>query len=162
MGLPMIWSPSWPPRKGSYRCTFLRPLKGTEAWGWRSSKGRKPLSHGERLWPKVAGSWVDESIGPDDCWLWCGHATDKWDYGRIHAPTPDNPKRLIGAHQAAYELVHGPIPIGQLVRHLCNQHLCCNPYHLAAGTPAENSADILVSGRATGYRARRGRLGAAA
>ncbi|MBJ7597732.1 MAG: HNH endonuclease [Candidatus Dormibacteraeota bacterium] len=51
--------------------------------------------------------------------------------------------------------MNGPVPAGRLVRHLCNQHLCCNPQHLAAGTPAQNSSDILASGRATGYRAHR-------
>jgi hypothetical protein len=43
------------------------------------------------------------------------------------------------------------------LRGTCNQHLCCNPTHLAAGTPAKDSADILIS-RDTGYRVHRRRL----
>jgi hypothetical protein len=117
--------------------------------------GRRPLSLGERLWPKVAGPWADTAIGPDDCWLWCGHATNGWNYGRIHAPTEAEPRRLIGGHVAAYELVYGSVPEGQLVRHRCHQHLCCNPAHLVPGTALENSADIRAAGRLTGYRAHR-------
>jgi len=82
---------------------------------------------------------------------------DGWNYGRIHAPTEAEPKRLIGAHVAAYELVWGPLPEGQLVRHRCDRHLCCNPHHLAPGTALENAADIRAAGRPTGYRAHRRR-----
>jgi hypothetical protein len=68
-----------------------------------------------------------------------------------------DPKRLIGGHQAAYELVYGAVPEGQLVRHRCHVHLCCNPAHLVAGTALENSADSREAGRLTGYRAHRRR-----
>jgi hypothetical protein len=31
-----------------------------------------------------------------------------------------------------------PLPVGKLVRHLCNQHLCYNPHH-PAGTRVQSS-----------------------
>ncbi len=153
------WRPPAPlEHRGGYRRTYLRPLPGSETWGWASPRGRwELLSLGGRLWPKVWGPWYDDAVGPHDCWLWCGHATDGWNYGRIHAPTEAEPKRLIGAHVAAYELAWGPVPEGQLVRHRCNQHLCCNPAHLLPGTALENAADIRAAGRLTGYRAHRRR-----
>lgn len=152
------WRPSPPAEaREHYRRAFIRPLPGTEAWGWCSPGGRQPLSLGERLWPKVWGPWYDDAIGPVDCWLWCGHAVDGWNYGRIHAPTAEDPKRLIGAHVAAYLLMVGPLPPGQLVRHCCDRHLCCNGRHLTAGTALENAADVRSAGHPTGYRAHRRR-----
>ncbi len=53
----------------------------------------------------------------------------------------------VGAHRIAWELVNGPIPEGLLIRHLCNNPLCCNPAHLEPGTYAENTQDMIDSGR---------------
>lgn len=51
------------------------------------------------------------------------------------------------AHRVAYELAHGPIPEGLVVRHRCDQPGCINPTHLEVGTITDNNRD----------RARRGR-----
>ncbi len=42
------------------------------------------------------------------------------------------------AHRRAYEAVHGPIPEGLWIDHLCGNRLCCNVDHLEAVTPREN------------------------
>ena len=139
------------------RRSYLRPLPGTEAWSSCFPYGQEVLSLGERLWPKVWGPWYDDDVGSDDCWLWVGHAVDGWNYGRVHAPTLEQRRRLIGAHVAAYLLLGGELRSGQLVRHTCHRHLCCNPRHLLAGTALENAADIRTAGRLTGYRAHRRR-----
>jgi hypothetical protein len=57
-------------------------------------------------------------------------------------------KKTVGAHRVAWEIVNGPIPAGLFVRHfVCNNPLCCNVEHLRLGTPADNVADMMSSGR---------------
>ena len=55
-------------------------------------------------------------------------------------------KRAFKAHRVAYEMAYGPIPDGQIVRHLCGIPSCVNPKHLRAGTPAENARDMVNAG----------------
>jgi hypothetical protein len=83
------------------------------------------------FWSRVEGST------PFQCWPWQGQKNDKG-YGRWRGSM---------AHRAAYELVHGPIPEGQIVRHRCDNPPCCNPDHLVAGTHVDNAQDALTRGR---------------
>lgn len=75
------------------------------------------------------------------CWPWLngrtgtGYGAIIW-HGRQHY-----------AHRLAYELVNGPIPPGQLVRHACDNPLCCRPSHLLLGWHADNQADMAQRGR---------------
>jgi hypothetical protein len=58
-------------------------------------------------------------------------------------------KKNIRAHRLAWTLLRGPIPEGQVVRHLvCNNRRCINVWHLALGTVADNNADTIRAGRA--------------
>jgi hypothetical protein len=42
------------------------------------------------------------------------------------------------AHAVAYEALHGPVPPGRELDHLCENKLCVNPSHLEPVTHQEN------------------------
>jgi len=81
-----------------------------------------------------------ERRGNDECWPWIG-AQSVDGYGVITAHG-----KVKHAHRAAYERAHGRIPDGLVIRHMCNNPLCCNPKHLQRGTRKDNSEDIVKSG----------------
>jgi len=68
------------------------------------------------------------------CHIW--HGFLKEGYGRLYFG-----HKMHLAHRLAWEVKHGPIPKGLVVRHRCNVRRCCNPDHMVLGTRAENNAD---------------------
>ena len=79
------------------------------------------------------------------CWDWIA-SKDVDGYGLFWLN-----KRHRAAHRVAYELWHGPIATGLVVRHKC-RNKCVNPNHLEIGTRAENNKDMVRDGTATGGR----------
>ena len=74
------------------------------------------------------------------CWHWL-YAEDGNGYGVI-----GNNYKTKKAYRVAYEVFNGPIPAGQVVRHICNNPICVNPKHLALGTQFDNCQDAIAAG----------------
>lgn len=70
----------------------------------------------EKFWERV-----DQSGGPDACWLWMGPQTHQG-YGRS-----TNGKQ---PHRIAWVLVGRELIPGLTLDHLCRNRLCVNPIHL--------------------------------
>lgn len=74
---------------------------------------------------------VDATTG---CWVW--NKSTREGYGQLMVngyPWT--------AHRYSYTLANGPIPDNLLVRHQCNNRLCCNPAHLTVGSHKDNWHD---------------------
>lgn len=51
------------------------------------------------------------------------------------------------AHRLAYAIAYGHLSPKLLVRHSCDNRLCCNPAHLEQGTHTDNARDRASRGR---------------
>lgn len=88
-------------------------------------------------------SWY-ASLGP--CEIWTGRI-ENTGYGKTN--------KRVWAHRAAWAAVHGPIPPGLQVMHLCDNPPCVRVSHLRTGTRAENMADAAAKGRFKNHRGQR-------
>jgi hypothetical protein len=91
-----------------------------------------------RFWSKV--EVLPHSAG---CWLWKAN-TGSAGYGKFRSNGVET-----AAHRAAWEIFNGPVLDGQVIRHKCDNPLCCNPAHLEPGTQGDNMADMVARGRST-------------
>lgn len=92
----------------------------------------------ERLWAKI------DKRGTNECWPWTGATAGKVVHGQISVP---HSRSRVYVHRVVYELEIGPIPEGLVVRHSCDNGICCNPAHLLVGTRADNNNDAAERGR---------------
>jgi len=69
------------------------------------------------------------------CWVW-QWSTDLNGYGQLR---PKETRRIRQAHILFYERLHGPVPPGMQLDHLCRVPACVNPDHLEVVTNAENT-----------------------
>lgn len=79
------------------------------------------------------------------CWLWllsCGNHG----YGNVSSSMTST-GRSGTAHRLSHEAFKGPIPVGMLVQHSCDNKWCVNPDHLSLGTDKTNSDDKHRKGR---------------
>ncbi|MEV0438955.1 HNH endonuclease signature motif containing protein [Streptomyces spectabilis] len=82
-------------------------------------------------------SWLDRFLdktrdADGGCWEWTGHVKPNG-YGQVRIN-----RRPLHAHRVAYEAVHGPIPEGLVLDHLCRRRNCVNPDHLEPVTTRTN------------------------
>lgn len=127
------------PRKGH---KFVRTPEQRAAWAASISKGKSWRSVEERFWSKV-----DRSGGPDACWPWTG-AFDSHGYGMFHVGKREGVTTHVErAHRVALRLVGRPLPDGKIGMHSCDNPPCCNPAHVAEGTPRANAHDRDAKGR---------------
>jgi hypothetical protein len=77
----------------------------------------------------------------DGCWNWTGYC-----YANGYsALSVDGHQRL--AHRLSYEAHIGPIPLGLVIDHLCENKRCVNPQHLEPVSSAENTRRSLRNRR---------------
>lgn len=65
------------------------------------------------------------------CWVWLGGES-------------------AGADRRSWEIHYGPIPVGRMVCHSCDNPRCVNPEHLWLGTNRQNINDARMKGRLRG------------
>ena len=70
----------------------------------------------------------------NECWLWTGAVRNG--YGKIKLR-----QKQISAHRLSFFLKNSNADNNVVVRHKCNNKLCCNPNHLITGTIQENKRD---------------------
>ena len=86
--------------------------------------------HAQRFWANV------DVRSPEECWPWT-LSVDGHGYGKF---VPVKRVYLV-ASRVAYELANGGPIKGRVVRHTCDNPICCNPGHLLLGTVADNMKD---------------------
>lgn len=96
----------------------------------------RPLA--ERFWSHVKKG--------EECWEWTG-AQRGGGYGAIWVGNrKDGGHRP--AHRVAWLLMRGPIPLGEMVCHRCDNRRCVRPDHLFLGNHQANMTDMAQKGRA--------------
>lgn len=103
-------------------------------------------------WECLAGDaifaprWHRVKVHPNGCWFLQMAACCR--AGHINL---SGGGRRVMAHRHAYELTHGPIPAGKVVRHSCDDPACIYPGHLLVGTQGQNVDDCLVRERRNAF-----------
>ncbi len=96
-----------------------------------------------RFWRMVNKDGPTVSGMDSPCWVWLG--------GKIKARFPYGQfwtgKGTMLAHRWSFEHHNGPIPVGLLALHRCDNCPCVNPAHLFLGTMKDNLADMRRKGR---------------
>lgn len=90
----------------------------------------------ERFWSKVEKT--------QSCWNWVGNINTNG-YGAFTIGAND--KIAIAAHRWSYQSLHGEIPDGLALDHICRNRACVNPDHLRPVTMKQNTEHQAPRGR---------------
>ena len=86
---------------------------------------------------------IDPFGGLFSCWPYIGKRCHKDGYGY-----PKRKQKSILAHRWSYEHHYGVILTPTtVVRHICDNPICCNPLHLLIGSQADNVQDMMERNR---------------
>ena len=101
-------------------------------WRKEMQRAKPPF---ERLWNRTDTS--------GECWTYEGGSKVKGGYRLISTRWDPALKRSGTAlvHRVMYEVVHGPVPDGLELRHLCATANCIHPDHVVPGTRTQNEHD---------------------
>jgi hypothetical protein len=93
-----------------------------------------------RFWAKVG------EPNERGCRLWLASRMDAYGHGQFTLRRNGTQHHLY-AHRVAWELAHGPIPVGLKVCHQCDVGACVEDVHLFLGTQADNLEDARQKGQ---------------
>ncbi len=89
-----------------------------------------------------------EKKDQNQCWIWQGVVSFNG-YGRFTTKVNKKVKQHL-AHRLAYHFYHDNFDQNKMVRHRCDNKLCCNPHHLELGTQQDNMNDMVLRQRSVG------------
>lgn len=79
-----------------------------------------------------------------ECWEWQGKQqivpNSPMGYGIVHGALKKKFNTGL-VHRISYHVFNHPVPKDILVRHRCDNKICCNPAHLELGDNTQNQAD---------------------
>lgn len=84
-------------------------------------------------------------VKTDACWLFEG-ALDQNGHGNVRV-FRNGKWSCTKAHRVSFEVHHGAISVGEVIRHTCDVRACVNPDHLVAGTQYQNVHDMIDRNR---------------
>lgn len=97
---------------------------------------RKPLI--DRLLDKIDGPW-NGTTTESDCWPFVAAWRSAWGYGMIRAG--GHAGRALLAHREMLRASVTSFDDSLVVRHRCDNPVCCNPSHLEQGSQRDNVRD---------------------
>jgi len=89
--------------------------------------------------------WRNVRFEPGGCWVWTGPRQRKG-YGIFYLWSLNGKQRRTPAHQFSYSFIHGAVPSGYELDHLCRETSCVHPLHVEPVTHRENMARGLPGG----------------
>ena len=101
------------------------------------------MTYGPPRRPLAARYWDKVVVGME-CWGWNG-ATVAFGYGKLTSGGWYG--KTLPAHRVSWEVHYGPVPVGMLVLHQCDNPQCTNPAHLFLGDQGANMRDMVRKGR---------------